>query len=248
MVGLCIHYWGNFPVTKLQTPANNLLITGGINHDFDDAALALSDVLSEVNVKSTIVDDIDAAFRLLSEQSFDLVTLFTLRWRMLDDDKYIPFREQWAFEISESDQQLLTRLVEQGGGLLGLHTAAICFDTWPGWFDLLGARWQWGSTFHPPPAPLTVTHINASHATTQGLEDFVVVDEIYHNVEAAPHAQALFSARSEADDSLQTLAWASEYGQGRVVYNALCHDRASIEANGHARFLQQAARWAIGGV
>ena len=229
----------------MKTP-DNLLITGGINHDFDDAAQALKDVLSQSNITSIIVNDIDEAFQLLSEQSFELVTMFTLRWRMLDDDKYIPFRAQWAYEISAQDQLALTRHVEQGGGLLGLHTASICFDTWHDWPALLGARWKWGSTFHPAPAPFTVTNINAHHPTTRSLADFIVVDEIYHNIEAAPHAEPLFAARSEQDNSMQTLAWASEYGQGRVVYDALCHDRASIEAAGHATFLQQAARWASG--
>jgi type 1 glutamine amidotransferase len=226
--------------------ATNIILTGGINHEFEDAANALAEVLSGAGIDSEIYPDIDEGFAALSSGTFNLVTLLTLRWRMLDDEKYIPHRNEWAYEISEENQQLLVAHISTGGGLLGLHTACICFDTWPEWPEILGAQWVWGHTWHPPPAKIQVTGLNQAHPATRGISDFTVTDEIYHNVLANTEALPLFGAQSAEEKTMQTLAWAHRYGEARVIFDALGHDRASITAPGHAQFLQQAARWCTG--
>ena len=223
----------------------NIILTGGINHDYEDTSNALAEVLLEADIKSTVYLDIDEGFEALAQTSFDLVTLSALRWRMLDDDKYIPFRAEWQYEISEQNRNNLIQHVIQGRGLLGLHTAAICFDTWQQWPQLLGAKWVWGQTFHPPPEHFTVKPVS-DHEALSGLEDFPVIDEIYHNIEPQPGAAPLLSATSSEDGSTQTLAWAQHFESGRVIYHALGHDRASVTSPGHKQFLRQAALWCIG--
>ncbi len=220
----------------------NLILTGGINHDFLDTANAIAEVLAEDNIQSVVTDNLVDGFDQLKRLSFDLVTMFTLRWRMLDDDKYIPHRTEWAYEIQQRDRQILTEHITRGGGLLGLHTASICFDTWPEWPDLLGAEWIWQQTFHPPPAELYVT-VSDVHDVTRDLNDFFVVDELYHNLGAAPSSFPLLKTLSSHDDSLQSIAFANEKFNGKVVYSALGHDRASVTTEGHAKFLQSAANW-----
>ena len=66
---------------------SNLILTGGINHDFVDTAHAIVDVLADAQFRSTVIDDLSEGFELLASTKFDLITLFALRWRMLDDDK-----------------------------------------------------------------------------------------------------------------------------------------------------------------
>lgn len=226
-------------------PSRNIILTGGINHDFEDTAESLAEVLTDAGIESVVYSDIDAGFDAIDQDSFDMITLFALRWRMLDDDKYIPFRDEWQYEINERDRQNLTAHLSKGRGLLGLHTAAICFDTWPEWPALLGVKWVWGQTFHPPPEHFEVTALT-EHPVTANLTSFTLVDEIYHNLEAAPGTTPLLSADSAEDGSRQTLAWAQHYQSGRVVYDAMGHDRASVRTRAHARFLKQAARWCIG--
>jgi type 1 glutamine amidotransferase len=233
------------PMTLPMT-RRNLIITGGINHDFDDSTAAVSEVLEGAGFESSICTDIDAAFDMINQHQYDLVTLNTLRWRMLDDDKYIPDRKQWAYEIGSRERQILGAHLREGGGLLGLHTAAICFDTWDEWPDLLGAKWIWGKSFHPPPNTIHVSNVNPHHPTTHGLGDFDIVDEIYHYIRPAPNAEPLFSTTSPEDGSEQTLAWAQQVGAGRAIYDSLGHDRASVTVQGHAQFLQNAALWCCG--
>ena len=221
---------------------SNLILTGGINHDFLDTANAIAEVLAEDNIRSIVTDDLESGFNQLNKMSFDLVTVFTLRWRMLDDDKYIPHRTEWAYEIRQHDRQILTEHIYKGGGLLGLHTASICFDTWPDWPELLGARWVWQQTFHPPPTELYV-NVSDEHEVTRNLNNFFVVDELYHDLGVAPSSFPLLKTLSSHDDSLQSIAFANEKFNGKVVYSALGHDRASVTTEGHAKFLQRAANW-----
>lgn len=223
----------------------NLMLTGGINHDFEDASQALSEVLAESGFESTIYHDFDAGLDAIAEGP-DLVTMFALRWRMLDDDKYIPHRKAWAYEISDTHRELLSNYIANGGGLLGLHTSAICFDTWPEWQQLLGAKWVWGESFHPEPAEMEIINLNLEHPVTQRCSTFTLIDELYHNIEPVDDAEPLFQAISAEDGSTQTLAWSNSFGKGRSIYSALAHDRLSIKAPGHSAFLQTAATWCAG--
>ena len=216
----------------------NLIITGGINHPFDVSAAALARVLGAVGIESSITEDVDAGLVAVGRREYSLVTIYTLRWRMLDDEKYAPFRDRWAYTIDAAGRSAIEQHVHGGGALLGLHTASLCFDTWPGWRDLLGAAWRWGRSFHPPLASLTVRPDTATHPITLGLPAFDLIDEIYHYLDTSADAQPLLWAGD------QPVAWARE-AAGRVVYDALGHDAASLEQSDHARFLQRAALWAL---
>ena len=218
--------------------ARNLIITGGINHPFDASAEALAQVLRDADIDSQITQDIDAGLDVVARRDHQLVTLYALRWRMLDDAKYAPYRDRWAYEIDAAGRRALEQHLARGGGLLGLHTASLCFDTWQEWRDVLGAAWRWGVSFHPPLGPLTVQPDASPHVITDALRSFSLTDEIYHNLDAAADAQPLLWGGG------QPLAWARE-ATGRVVYDALGHDRQSIEQPDHARFLRRAALWVL---
>ena len=88
----------------------------------------------------------------------------------------------------------------------------------------------------------------SGHPATDDLTSFDIVDEIYHNLVAEPGTTPLLAADSSEDGSRQILAWAQQYRSGRVIYDAMGHDRASVKTTSHAQFLQQAARWCAGEV
>lgn len=222
----------------------NLIITGGIFHPFEDASAALASVLGRVGIESDITLDVEGG--LASIGSYDLLTIFALRWRMLNHEKYIPYRDEWAFELSSAGQKAITSHVQKGGGLLALHTASICFDTWPAWRDVLGGIWVWDQTFHPPLGSISVEPAEDEHAILNGAQGFTLSDEVYHHLERVPDAVPLLKAHVEGSDESHTVGWSNTFGDGRVVYDALGHDAASIEQTDHAQFLRRAALWALG--
>jgi hypothetical protein len=232
----------------------NLLLTGGIRHPFEDASAALADILADAGIRSDVTLDIDGGLARLDRSAYDMVTVFALRWRMLGDPKYAPHRDAWAFTLSPPGRDALRRFVAGGGALFGLHTACLCFDDWPGWRDLLGGVWRWGASFHPPRGRVLVRPTGDGHPVVAGVEPFEVMDEVYSNLDMAGDAQPLLVARAEAGNAGDSgdpglswpVLWVRETGAGRVVCDALGHDRASLEQPDHRRIITRAAAWAIG--
>jgi hypothetical protein len=224
----------------------NLIISGGIYHPFAETSQAVADLLLPLGVQSDIIEDVDAGIDALAGGAYDLLTVNALRWRMLNHDKYIPFRAEWQFELAPDRQRALTRFVVAGGGLLGLHTASICFDTWDGWSELLGARWNWDASFHPEPATIEARPGKTDHVIVAGLEPFQVTDELYHNLELMPDTDVLLNADAPGNGTPQALMFARRVGAGRTVYDSLGHDVASLCESTHARLLRRSAAWVLG--
>ena len=224
--------------------AQNLIITGGIFHPFEASSAALADALSAAAIESEITLDMDGGLRELSRDAVDMVTINALRWSMTTGEKYAPYRDEWAYRISPEARDGLCGFVRDGGALLGMHTASICFDDWPGWQQLLGGQWVWGESHHPPLGPVTANPTTARHPVTAGIDTFTVNDEIYHGLALETDIEPLLEA--DAGDGPQPLLWARTFGRGRVVYDALGHDAAAMSQPMHRRLLQQAATWLLG--
>jgi hypothetical protein len=229
-----------------------VIFSGGINHPFEHSAPALASVLEQVGMQPLLTFELEAACAALKADPTALFVLHALRWSMTQHEKYIPDRPQWAMSIPDAARATIRSHIERGAGLVGLHTASICFDTWPEWPAILGGGWQWGRSFHPPPAPLRV-RLSPTHPLTRGLPDFTVVDELYseQSVGATSDVCGWLDPIEPMPDigkplTTQPALWTQEYGAGRVVYGALGHDAASILHPVHRRLLQRAALWACG--
>jgi hypothetical protein len=220
----------------------NLLLSGGVGHDFPGTSAALAALLAQEGIHSDVTEDIERGIARIAQ--YDMVTVNALRWRMLKD-KYAGQRAAWAFEISPAAQTALASFVKGGAPLLALHTASICFDNWPGWKDLLGGAWVWDRSWHPPLGPVRAMPVG-SDPIVEGLPDFDVEDEVYSDQSLKIGVEVLMSAVPEPDKPAQPLAWKHSYGSGRVFYSGLGHAVASVEQPTHAEMLRRAARWLTG--
>src|SRR5689334_11171454 len=110
--------------------ARNLILSGGVAHDFAATSQRLAEVLAEVGVDSEITEDLDEA---LSEPTeVDLITINSMRWTMVDGH-FPSQRERWEYRLPADARSVLLDHLERGGGLLAMHAAVICFDDWQGW-------------------------------------------------------------------------------------------------------------------
>lgn len=224
----------------------NLILIGGIYHPFDEASAALSECLGDVGISSTITMDIESGLeQLAAGDQFDLLTIYALRFSMVQHEKYGPFRDEWAFNLSEAGQKAIRSHVERGGGLLAMHTASICFDNWPEWRQILGGAWDWSRSHHPEIGPIHVDIATEDHAIMSNLSDFDITDEIYHHLAPLPDVEPLLKAVASQEEGPQTIMWARNLGDGRVVYDGLGHDATSIRNATHQRILKRSALWAL---
>ena len=125
-----------------------------------------------------------------------------------------------------------------------MHTASICFDDWASWGLILGGAWEWGYSCHPSPEKLEVCVTDRQHPIGKGLPDFRVIDEVY--CELTVHQSCRPILRSGGKTGDQPLLWTHEPILGRVVYDALGHDVASLTERTHRRILERAMLWAAG--
>lgn len=226
--------------------AENLILIGGIYHPFAEASAALAECLEDVGINSTVTLDIEGGLeRLAAGDRFDLLTIYALRFSMTQHEKYGPYRDEWAFSLTEAGQTAIRSHVESGGGLLALHTASICFDNWREWGDVLGGAWDWSRSFHPEIGSIHVDIATKAHSIVSGIGNFGIHDEIYHYLDPRPDVEPLLTAEATKEDGPQTISWARRFGKGRVVYDGLGHDAASVNNPTHQRILKRAALWTL---
>ncbi len=226
-----------------SVPVDNLLLSGGFSHPFHETTPALRAILAEVGVRSTVTEDLEEGIAALTRGAFAMVTVNVLRWRM-EAERYAAHRDAWAFSLAADARRTLRDFVARGGALLAVHTAAICFDDWPEWREIVGGAWNWQRSSHPPLGPMTVRVCGGDHPIVAGLADFEIVDECYGFLDHTPEIVPLVT--SSHGGAHHPLLWARRFGHGRVVYDALGHDARSYTHPTHAEILRRAAMWLTG--
>ena len=226
----------------MKSTRQNLILVGGIFHDFQASAEALAMILAPLGIESRIEADLDAGIASLADNPVDLLTVNALRWEMIGE-KYDPYREAEAYSPPHKTRLAIEAHLQTGGALLGLHTASICFSDWPEWGSLLGGHWVWGTSFHPQPE--TVNVVPDQDNVLGDLPPFAVHDELYTDLFLEPDAQVLAHGHSAAMPTPQPIVWSQTVGAGRVIYDALGHDSDSLQHPSHAQLLRETVKWAL---
>ncbi|MCX6524447.1 MAG: ThuA domain-containing protein [Actinobacteria bacterium] len=249
----------------------NLLLSGGPGHDFDLTSAELIRILdagcvaqtpllesgsaespgvhASAKVSTHLVEQPAAFFELLrlslagEIEPWDLITVNALRWKM-QVDRYAELRNEWAYSLQHEDIELMREFVTQGGGLLALHTAVICFDAHPIWKQLTGASWNWSASSHPPVGEfeVSITAAGSQHPVTAQAQNFLLADELYGFLDQVPDLIPLLTAPYLGVE--QPLLWAQSIGSGRVVTDLLGHSVESLSNATHQDVLTRAAFWA----
>jgi uncharacterized protein len=225
-----------------------VVLSGGLTHDFPATTARLAALLAEQGVAAEVHTDVDAALGALPGAA--LLVVNALRWTMSGPgtpQRYRDLAGQEAASPSPAAREALAAHLAAGGGLLGLHTASICFDDWPGWGDALGGAWVWGRSHHPPVGAEVAVSVTAEHPLVSGLDDFTVVDEVYSDLALRPDVVGLLAAPHPGTETPRhPLLWAREHGGGRVVYDTLGHHPPSYDVPEHAEVVRRAIRWTTG--
>lgn len=220
-----------------------LILSGGVSHDFGSSSTALRNLLAGAGIDAQVEEDLDAGLDRFGDA--DVIILNTLRWTMRNGARYESMRDRWGYDVGPRMRNAFADHLAQGRGVVGLHAASICFDDWPVWGELLGARWHWDVSRHDAPGPADVV-FSGYHPIVDGLADFAVIDEIYTKLDIVTDAPVLARATPQGQDQSWPVLWARSFGGGRVVYDALGHDDRSILNPVHSRLILRSVAWAAG--
>jgi len=145
-------------------------------------------------------------------------------------------RTQW---VTDEVQQTLREYVENGGGLLAVHSGTASYKDMPAIRSLLGGIF----TNHPPQCPVTVAP-KEGHPITKGAKAFTLTDEHYFMVLDDPQADVFMTTGSEHGE--QPGGWTRTQGKGRVCVLSPGHN---LEVWLHPSFqtlLKNALNWCAG--
>ena len=192
-------------------------------HDFQATSHAVASCLSEIGWTCTVVTTVEATPAPLRQADLLVVNA--------------------GLQSPPGPEGLLDHL-DSSRPVLGLHAAANAFAAVPQWTRRLGVRWIEGMSVHPPigwqrlmparPAPML-----------EGLDEVVVYDELYTNLDVRLPATAVLAHHLDGVD--QPLVLAREEGAQRTIYDALGHGTESYASPSRRELLRREARWLLGG-
>ena len=229
---------------------SNLLITGGWAHDFVHTAPVLATIIdgtAAVSVKTDVVDDLDEAARALATRDFDVITVYACWFRMLDPRYSEENRARWSRTLTPELRAGLEEHRDSGRPLFAMHTAPICFDEWPQWGEWIGGAWQWGTSFHPAPAELTIDVVG-DHPIVHGMSTFTITDERYSKLARSPQSAVQLASRplEAGDTGTEPTLWVHDRPERRAVFNALGHSVSSLEHPNHRTLIRRSMAWLLG--
>ncbi|PEQ11301.1 hypothetical protein B2G71_17195 [Novosphingobium sp. PC22D] len=217
-----------------------VLLAGGYSHPFTETGDVLAMLAREAGWHVDRHEEAEPAIDALQPDT-GLFIANALWWSMTQHEKYEADRPQWSRTLGDARLAAVRRFVEDGGALLAVHTAVICWDTQPGWRDLLGGGWRWHHSHHPPMGEARVRLTDAGAALApEAAGGFTLVDEVYHGLDPAGDCAIL--AEACADTDFVPVAWLRRVGKGTVAVDALGHDGRSLRQADHRALLRAVLR------
>jgi len=207
-----------------------LILLGGLWHDFDGFAKAMTVLLEEAGCKVETTYDLDCLLGL-DELGIDLLMSYT---------SLSPHREGYDDQTPEllTDAQVngLCSWVRQGGGLMAAHSATVIGKSDPALGELMGGVF----IEHPPQFAFTVYPVYGEHPITDGIEAFTVHDEFYIEKLVGPvevHMVAIDRGTA------YPMVWSKAEGQGRVSHVAMGHSELVWDLPPFRKLMLQALEW-----
>lgn len=142
-------------------------------------------------------------------------------------------------------QKNLAGFVERGGGLVVLHFGCGAFEDWPEYANLAGRVWDQKNS-HDPRGPFTVRVVDRNHPITRNLGDFETDDELYICLKGDRPIDLLATARSKVTRRDHPMAFAFDYGKGKVFHTTLGHDARAMQTPAFGELVRRGTLWTAG--
>jgi len=226
------------PATASQRKIRAVIVVGGHGYDkkhFNEMFDSMEDLDYEIRPAQTkgkphLFDDV-------SGFPYDVILLYNMNNKLTD-----------------AQGKNFLKLLDKGVGLVVLHHAICGFQDWPGWPDLIGARYflknemfrgaQGVRSIWKEGVDLKMHVEDANHPITRGLQDYDICDETYGKWRFLPGNHLLVSTEHKLSN--KQVAWVRPQGSRRVFALQSGHGPSAWKNKGFRRLLSQGIRWAAG--
>jgi type 1 glutamine amidotransferase len=227
--------------SELAEPKKALIVTGYQHpaHDWSAVTEALIQVLEQD--PRMFVDVTENPEDLASEKirDYDLLVMNYNNWDRPG--------------LSDAAKNSFVAYLKKGGALALIHFANGAFNEtlpskdseWPEYRTRIVRRaWMHDRSGHDKFGPFRVDITSVEHPITAGLAPFQTLDELYYRQEGDQPIEPLATAVSQVTGRAEPMAWAYNYGQGRVFQTVLGHSDQSIRLAG--ALIRRGCMWAAG--
>ncbi|MET4083752.1 putative membrane-bound dehydrogenase-like protein [Pedobacter sp. UYP30] len=141
--------------------------------------------------------------------------------------------------IAPSQEAALKNFVENGKGLIPLHSASGCFHNSEWYIKAIGGQFASHGN-----GSFTSHTLKPSHPVMKGVAEFTTTDETYVHKKLNPDIEVLMER--EEDGKKEPYTWVRNEGKGRVFYTAYGHDDATWKNHNFLKMVSNGVLWAIG--
>lgn len=174
----------------------------------------------------------EALTKLCMEKGFKIDTTensSVMTQENLDQYAAIVFLSTTGDIFDEAEQAAFEGYIQNGGGLVGIHSATDTEYDWPWYGKLIGGYFE----SHPKQQEATIQILDQNHPATKHLPaEWVKFDEWYNYKNLNPEVTVLAnldetSYEGGKNGENHPIAWYQEYDGGKMFYTGLGHTEAS---------------------
>ena len=205
------------PSVAAAAPKFKVLVfskTAGFRHDSIETGVARIKQLGTANNFAVDATEDATAFKAANLAKYDAVIFLSTTGDVLNNN------QQGAFE----------NYIQDGGGYVGIHSAADTEYDWSFYGNLVGAYFKQ----HPAQQQATIKVADKNHPATKHLPDrWSRIDEWYDyrtNPRGDVHVLATLDEKSYTGGTMGSdhpITWCQEYAGGRSFYTGLGHTKES---------------------
>ncbi|MBN1352993.1 ThuA domain-containing protein [candidate division KSB1 bacterium] len=204
-----------------------LYVYGGPEfHPTERCGKLLKDYLkADGRFELTLTNDLDVLISL-PDGKYDAVVLYTTGFE---------------HELTADREHGLLSFVKNGGGFVGIHSAADSFRGSRPYIEMLNAEFDWHTDYHE----FKVSFNDPNHYLNIRMPEFSAPDEMYHLKSHDP-AKCTVLAHTTWQGKQVPFAFTRKYGNGRVVYLASGHDMGAWQNPDFKKLALRSIAWSTG--
>ena len=207
-----------------------LIVTGG--HTFDrDPFFEMFDSFGNLTWTELVHPEAREQLKSIDLETFDAVVFYDM-----------------PKTLTEQEKEAYYRLLKAGKGLLFLHHAVCAYQEWPEYKYIVGGKYyekkrddKFGASSYLHDVDFEVNILKPSHQVTKKMNDFVLHDEVYGNLEVLPEVTPLLSTRHPKSNML--IGWTLKKENSKIVYIQPGHDNHSYSNPNYRNLVYQSINY-----